>query len=107
MTSPEPLTVGGSSEATTTRVNIMPHSNGDPTLLEQLDEDACMRFYAANILKEAQSLVYENKKLLEALKTAHSEINGPDYPQTKRGHARRLISASIIIGAAIAKATED
>jgi len=45
----------------------MPYPNGDPTLDEQIDEDARRRFYTDDILKEARELSDENDQLADTL----------------------------------------
>ena len=47
----------------------MPYSDGKPTLTEQIDEDARRDFYTRDLLKEAQELEHENKRLIAALET--------------------------------------
>ncbi len=41
----------------------MPYKDGNPTLSEQIEEDARRRFYTDDILKEANELIAENKRL--------------------------------------------
>ena len=45
----------------------MPYNDGNPTLGEQIEEDARIRFYTEDLLKEARESVRENKELRAAL----------------------------------------
>ncbi len=46
----------------------MPYTDGNPTLGEQIEEDARRRFYIEDLLKEANALARENRIFERALK---------------------------------------
>lgn len=48
----------------------MPYPDGNPTLTEQLDEDARVRFYTADLVKEGLELGRENDRLRAAVESA-------------------------------------
>lgn len=68
----------------------MPYLDGNPTLGEQLEEDERMRFYTADILKEAREMNDEIKALradveaLAVLVKIGVEATGPDRFSTSR-----------------------
>ena len=45
----------------------MPYSDGNPTLGEQIEEDAARRFYTDDLVKEGLELGRENDRLRQAL----------------------------------------
>ena len=50
----------------------MPYNDGNPTLGEQIDEDARIRFYTDDLVKEGLELGRENDRLRAALKEIES-----------------------------------